>query len=111
MERVQISGSSDTLGLIVADVLGRVGHEVNLHVRNHQRADALVKRFRRTSTSSPANPASIEVSRKVGEQAITLGPSLAAIATEVSDTENFGASKPTISTSVLGRAVTALTLS
>ncbi len=111
MEQVQISGSSDTLGLMVAEVLGHVGHEVTLHVRNHQRADALVRCFRPPSTSSPANPASIEVSRKVGEQANTLARSEAVIATVVSDTENFGASKMAISTSVLGRAVTALTFS
>src|ERR1700678_2082692 len=47
MSRVFISGSSDGLGLMAAQLLVEQGHSVLLHARNSQRAEVTHRRFPR----------------------------------------------------------------
>ncbi len=45
MARVFITGSSDGLGLVAAQLLVEQSHSVVLHARNQQRADETKKNF------------------------------------------------------------------
>jgi NAD(P)-dependent dehydrogenase (short-subunit alcohol dehydrogenase family) len=73
MARVLITGSSDGLGLIAAELLAHVGHAVTLHARNDQRARDARRALSGAEHVVVGDLASIEETRQVAEQANALG--------------------------------------
>jgi NAD(P)-dependent dehydrogenase (short-subunit alcohol dehydrogenase family) len=73
MARVMITGSSDGLGLMAADLLVHIGHTVTLHARNDQRAADARRAFSSAEHVVVGDLASIEGTRQVAEQANALG--------------------------------------
>jgi NAD(P)-dependent dehydrogenase (short-subunit alcohol dehydrogenase family) len=74
MARVLITGSSDGLGLMAAELLAHVGHAVTLHARNDQRAGDARRALSAAEHVVVGDLASIEGTRQVAEQANALGP-------------------------------------
>ena len=73
MARVLITGSSDGLGLMAAELLAHVGHAVTLHARNDQRAGDARRALSTAEHVVVGDLASIEETRQVAEQANALG--------------------------------------
>jgi NAD(P)-dependent dehydrogenase (short-subunit alcohol dehydrogenase family) len=74
MARVLITGSSDGLGLMAAELLAHEGHAVTLHARNVQRAGDARRALPAAAQVVVGDLASIEGARQVAEQANALGP-------------------------------------
>jgi NAD(P)-dependent dehydrogenase (short-subunit alcohol dehydrogenase family) len=72
--RVFITGSSEGLGLMAAELLTHVGHAVTLHARNDQRAADARRAFSAAEHVVIGDLASIEGTRQVAEQANLIGP-------------------------------------
>src|ERR1700722_12775853 len=72
MARVLITGSSDGLGLMAAELLVHVGHAVPLHARNDQRAADARRALSGAKHVVVGDLASIEGTRQVAEQANAL---------------------------------------
>ncbi len=73
MARVLITGSSDGLGLMAAELLAHDGHAVTLHARNGQRADDVRRALPAAQHILVGDLSSIEGTRQVAEQANALG--------------------------------------
>jgi NAD(P)-dependent dehydrogenase (short-subunit alcohol dehydrogenase family) len=73
MARVFITGSTDGLGLMAAEVLVRDGHVVTLHARNEQRADDVRAQLPAAEGVVVGDLSSIEQMRAVAEQANATG--------------------------------------
>ncbi len=73
MARVLITGSSDGLGLMAAELLAHIGHAVTLHARNEQRAADARRALSAAEHVVVGDLASIEGTRQVAEQANALG--------------------------------------
>jgi NAD(P)-dependent dehydrogenase (short-subunit alcohol dehydrogenase family) len=73
MARVLITGSSEGLGLMAAELLAHVGHAVTLHARNDQRAADARRAFAAAEHVVVGDFASIEGTRQVADQANALG--------------------------------------
>jgi NAD(P)-dependent dehydrogenase (short-subunit alcohol dehydrogenase family) len=73
MARVLITGSSDGLGLMAAELLAHVGHAVTLHARTDQRAADARRTLSAAENVVVGDLASIEGTRQVADQANALG--------------------------------------
>ena len=73
MARVFITGSSDGLGLMAAQLLVEQGHSVVLHARNQQRADETQKTLPEAESVVVGDLASISQTRHVADQVNQLG--------------------------------------
>jgi NAD(P)-dependent dehydrogenase (short-subunit alcohol dehydrogenase family) len=73
MAQVLITGSSDGLGFMAAELLAHVGHSVTLHARNDQRADDARRRLPAAEHVIVGDLAGIEETRQVADQANALG--------------------------------------
>jgi NAD(P)-dependent dehydrogenase (short-subunit alcohol dehydrogenase family) len=73
MARVLITGSTDGLGLMAAQLLAHGGHAVTLHARNDQRADDARRALPAAEQVVVGDLASIEESREVADQVNALG--------------------------------------
>jgi NAD(P)-dependent dehydrogenase (short-subunit alcohol dehydrogenase family) len=73
MARILITGSSDGLGLMAAELLAEADHAVTLHARNEQRAAAAQQSLRAAEHVVIGDVSSIEGIRQVAEQANALG--------------------------------------
>src|ERR1700761_1833918 len=73
MARVFITGSSDGLGLMAAQLLVEQGHSVGLHARNQQRADETQKKLPEAKEIAVGDLASIAQTRHVADQVNQLG--------------------------------------
>jgi NAD(P)-dependent dehydrogenase (short-subunit alcohol dehydrogenase family) len=73
MAQVLITGSSDGLGFMAAELLAHVGHSVTLHARNDQRADDARRRLPAAEHIIVGDLAGIEETRQVADQANALG--------------------------------------
>jgi NAD(P)-dependent dehydrogenase (short-subunit alcohol dehydrogenase family) len=73
MARVLITGSSDGLGLMAAELLNHLGHAVTLHARNDQRAGDARRALAAAEHIVVGDLASIEETRYVADQANALG--------------------------------------
>ena len=73
MAQVLITGSSDGLGLMAAELLVHVGHAVTLHARNDQRAGDARRALPAAEHVIVGDLASIEETRQVADQANVLG--------------------------------------
>jgi len=73
MARVLITGSSDGLGLMAAELLAHIGHAVTLHARNDQRAADARRALSAAEHIVVGDLASIEGTRQVAEQSNALG--------------------------------------
>lgn len=74
MARVFITGSTDGLGLMAAELLIEQGHQVVLHARNPQRAQDLAARLPSAEHIVTGDLSSIAQTREVAEQVNRLGP-------------------------------------
>ena len=72
MARVLITGSSDGLGLMAAELLAHVGHRVTVHGRNRQRAGDARRALSTAEDVVVGDLTSIEGTRQVAEQANAL---------------------------------------
>ena len=73
MARVLITGSSDGLGLMAAQLLANDGHAVTLHARNERRADDARRALPQAEAVVIGDLASFAETRLVAEQANDLG--------------------------------------
>jgi NAD(P)-dependent dehydrogenase (short-subunit alcohol dehydrogenase family) len=73
MARVLITGSSDGLGLMAAELLVHIGHAVTLHARNDQRAGDARRALPGAEHVVVGDLACIEGIRQVAEQANAVG--------------------------------------
>ena len=73
MAQVLITGSSDGLGFMAAELLAHVGHAVTLHARNDQRAGDARRRLPTAEHVVVGDLASIGETRQVADQANLLG--------------------------------------
>jgi NAD(P)-dependent dehydrogenase (short-subunit alcohol dehydrogenase family) len=73
MARVLITGSSDGLGLMAAELLAHIDHAVTLHARNDQRAGDARRALSSAEHVLVGDLATIEGARQVAEQANALG--------------------------------------
>jgi NAD(P)-dependent dehydrogenase (short-subunit alcohol dehydrogenase family) len=73
MARVLITGSSDGLGLMAAELLVHLGHAITLHARNDQRAGDARRALPAGEHVVVGDLASIAGTRQVAEQANALG--------------------------------------
>jgi len=73
MARILITGSTDGLGLMAAELLASTGHAVTLHARNHERAAASQARLPIAEHVVIGDLASIDGMRQVAGQANSLG--------------------------------------
>jgi NAD(P)-dependent dehydrogenase (short-subunit alcohol dehydrogenase family) len=73
MSRIFISGSSDGLGLMAAQLLVEQGHSVVLHARNVQRAEVTHRRLSRAEAVVAGDLASLQQMRSVADQVNALG--------------------------------------
>jgi NAD(P)-dependent dehydrogenase (short-subunit alcohol dehydrogenase family) len=74
MARVFITGSSDGLGRMAAQLLVEQGHSVVLHARNQQRGQEALSAIPGAETVVTGDLTSITQTRKVAEQVNALGP-------------------------------------
>ena len=88
MARVFITGSSNGLGLMAAQLLVEQGHSVVLHARNQQRADETQKKLPEAEEIVVGDLTGIAQTRHVADQVNQLGTFDAVIQDEVS--ESFG---------------------
>src|SRR5580698_10544262 len=73
MARVFITGSTDGLGLMAAELLIGEGHSVTLHARNEDRASDVRRRLPEAEQVLVGDLASIEATRTVAEEANASG--------------------------------------
>jgi NAD(P)-dependent dehydrogenase (short-subunit alcohol dehydrogenase family) len=73
MSRILITGSSDGLGLMAAQILVEDGHQVTLHARNDARAADARRSLPRAEAVVIGDLSSIAETRQVAEQANALG--------------------------------------
>jgi NAD(P)-dependent dehydrogenase (short-subunit alcohol dehydrogenase family) len=73
MSRIFITGSSDGLGLMSAQLLVEQGHSVVLHARNAQRAEETRRRLPSAEAVVTGDLASLQQVRLVADQVNTLG--------------------------------------
>jgi NAD(P)-dependent dehydrogenase (short-subunit alcohol dehydrogenase family) len=73
MAKVLITGSTEGLGFMAAELLAHVGHEVTLHARNDQRAGDARQQLPAAEHIVVGDLASIEETRQVADQANVLG--------------------------------------
>jgi NAD(P)-dependent dehydrogenase (short-subunit alcohol dehydrogenase family) len=73
MTRIFITGSSDGLGLMAAQLLVEWGHQVTLHVRNEERAADARRSLPQAEAVVVGDLSSIAQMRQVAEQVNTLG--------------------------------------
>jgi NAD(P)-dependent dehydrogenase (short-subunit alcohol dehydrogenase family) len=73
MGKVLITGSSDGLGLMAAELLAQAGHAVTLHARNDQRASDARQGLPAAEHVVVGDLASIEETRQIADQANVLG--------------------------------------
>ena len=73
MSRVFITGSSDGLGLMAAELLIEQGHRVVLHGRNRSRADQALSAVPQADAAVVGDLASIDETRAVADQVNRLG--------------------------------------
>src|SRR5271154_6583810 len=73
MAQVLITGSSDGLGLMAAELLADAGHSVTLHARNDQRAGDARRALSAAKHVVVGDLASINGTRLVAEQVNELG--------------------------------------
>jgi NAD(P)-dependent dehydrogenase (short-subunit alcohol dehydrogenase family) len=73
MARVFITGSSDGLGLMAAQLLVEQGHSVVLHARNQQRADETQSKLHSAESVVVGDLTSITQTRRVADQVNKLG--------------------------------------
>jgi len=73
MARVFITGSADGLGQMAAELLVAAGHQVVLHARNQQRADAARSRTPGAEAAVIGDLSSIEETRGIADQVNRLG--------------------------------------
>jgi NAD(P)-dependent dehydrogenase (short-subunit alcohol dehydrogenase family) len=73
MSRIFITGSSDGLGLMAAQLLVEQGHSVVLHARNLQRAEATHRRLPGAEAIVTGDLASLQQMRSVAEEVNALG--------------------------------------
>jgi NAD(P)-dependent dehydrogenase (short-subunit alcohol dehydrogenase family) len=73
MARVFITGSADGLGQMAAELLVAAGHQVVLHARNQQRADAARSRTPGAEAAVTGDLSSIEETRAIADQVNRLG--------------------------------------
>lgn len=73
MARVFITGSADGLGQMAAELLVSGGHQVVLHARNPQRADAARSRTPGAEAAVVGDLSSIEETRRIADQVNRLG--------------------------------------
>jgi NAD(P)-dependent dehydrogenase (short-subunit alcohol dehydrogenase family) len=71
--RIFITGSSDGLGLMAAELLARWGHQVTLHARNEARAAEARRALPQADAVVIGDVSSIAQVRRVAEQANALG--------------------------------------
>src|SRR3712207_1650493 len=74
MAKIFITGSSDGLGLMAAQLLVEQGHSVVLHARNEQRADETRRRLAAAEAVVVGDLSSIRQTLGVAEQANAIGP-------------------------------------
>jgi NAD(P)-dependent dehydrogenase (short-subunit alcohol dehydrogenase family) len=74
LAKIFITGSSDGLGLMEAQMLTDQGHQVVVHGRNRQRADEALSKVPSAMASLVADLASIAETKSLVEQANELGP-------------------------------------
>jgi NAD(P)-dependent dehydrogenase (short-subunit alcohol dehydrogenase family) len=73
MARVFITGSSDGLGLMAAQLLVETGHAVVLHARNRQRAEDTKRKLTGVEAVVTGDLASLVETRALAEQVNRLG--------------------------------------
>ena len=73
MSRIFITGSSDGLGMMAAQLLVEQGHSVVLHARNAERAAETHRRLPKTEAVVTGDLASLRQMRSVAEQVNALG--------------------------------------
>jgi NAD(P)-dependent dehydrogenase (short-subunit alcohol dehydrogenase family) len=73
MARIFITGSSDGLGGMAAELLIEQGHSVVVHGRNRQRAGEALSALPRAEAVVVGDLASISQTRQVAEQVNALG--------------------------------------
>jgi NAD(P)-dependent dehydrogenase (short-subunit alcohol dehydrogenase family) len=73
MATILITGSTDGLGLMAAELLADAGHAVTLHARNQQRAGAVRKRLPAADHVVVGDLASIDGMRRVATEANSIG--------------------------------------
>jgi NAD(P)-dependent dehydrogenase (short-subunit alcohol dehydrogenase family) len=73
MAKILITGSTDGLGLMAAELLADAGHAVTLHARNQQRADAARERLPTADHVVVGDLASIDGTRQVAREANSIG--------------------------------------
>jgi len=73
MSRIFISGSSDGLGLMAAQLLVEQGHSVVLHARNAQRTEATHRRLPEAEAVVTGDLSSLRQMRSVADQVNALG--------------------------------------
>ncbi len=73
MSRIFITGSSDGLGLMAAQLLAEQGHSVVLHARSAERAAQTRQKFPQAEAVVTGDLASLRQMREVAEQANALG--------------------------------------
>ena len=74
MARIFITGSTDGLGLMAAQLLSKGGHEVTLHARTAERADEAKAKLPTAEGVVIGDVSSIDQMRSVAEQASQTGP-------------------------------------
>ena len=99
MARVLITGSTDGLGLMAAQLLADDGHAVTLHARNDQRANDARRVLPAAEHIVVGDLARIEENREVAEQAKALGRYDAVIHNAASDTASHIESQPSMGSS------------
>jgi NAD(P)-dependent dehydrogenase (short-subunit alcohol dehydrogenase family) len=73
MSRIFITGSSDGLGLMAAQLLVKQGHSVVLHARNVQRAEAKHRRLPGAEAIVTGDLATLQQMRSVADEVNALG--------------------------------------
>lgn len=73
MSRVLITGSTDGLGFLAAELLVSQGHQVVLHARNFNRASDVQRRLPTSEAVVTGDLASIAQTRKIAEQVNRIG--------------------------------------
>src|SRR6516165_6014262 len=74
MSRVFITGSSTGLGLMAAQLLAEMGHQVVVHGRNRARADAAQAAIPQANAAVVGDLSNIREMRAVADQANGCGP-------------------------------------
>jgi NAD(P)-dependent dehydrogenase (short-subunit alcohol dehydrogenase family) len=74
MSRIFVTGSTDGLGLMAAELLLKDGHQVTLHARNEARAADVRTRLPDADAVVTGDLSAIKAMREVAEQVNALGP-------------------------------------